>query len=85
MPPRSTHELEPLDHLGDFTATARMIPIAGLAVAIGIGAALVATALLKLIGLFTNLFFSSAWPPTWCRRRGIISDRSSSWCRSSAR
>ena len=35
-----------------------MIPIAGLAVAIGLCAALVATALLKLIGFFTNLFFS---------------------------
>ena len=57
MRPRSTPELEPLDHLGDFTATARMIPIAGLAVAIGFCAAFVATALLKLIGLFTNLFF----------------------------
>jgi len=34
-----------------------MIPIAGLAVAIGLCAAFVATALLKLIGLFTNLFF----------------------------
>jgi H+/Cl- antiporter ClcA/CBS domain-containing protein len=57
MHSRSTPELEPLDHLGDFTATARMIPIAGLAVAIGLCAAFVATALLKLIGLFTNLFF----------------------------
>jgi CIC family chloride channel protein len=57
MRPRSTPELEPLDHLGDFTATARLIPIAGLAVAIGLCAALVATGLLKLIGLFTNLFF----------------------------
>jgi H+/Cl- antiporter ClcA/CBS domain-containing protein len=57
MHSRSTPELEPLDHLGDFTTTARMIPIAGLAVAIGLCAAFVATALLKLIGLFTNLFF----------------------------
>src|SRR3954452_25245562 len=57
MRPRSTPELEPLDHLGDFTATARLIPIAGLAVAIGLCAALVATGLLKLIGLFANLFF----------------------------
>src|SRR3954471_18516380 len=57
MRPRSTPELEPLDHLGDFTATPRLIPIAGLAVAIGLSASLVATALLKLIGLFTNLFF----------------------------
>src|SRR3954468_1117035 len=57
MHSRSTPELEPLDHLGDFTATTRMIPIAGLAAAIGLSASLVATALLKLIGLFTNLFF----------------------------
>jgi H+/Cl- antiporter ClcA len=46
-----------LDHLGDFTTTARVIPIAGLAVAIGVVAAYVAAALLKLIGFFTNLFF----------------------------
>src|SRR4051794_8811150 len=57
MAPRSTPELEPLDHLGDFTATPRLIPIAALAIAIGLSASLVATALLKLIGLFTNLFF----------------------------
>src|SRR3954447_21955807 len=57
MHSRSTPELEPLDHLGDFTATTRMIPIAGLAVAIALCASLVATALLKLIGLCTNLFF----------------------------
>src|SRR3954465_15212311 len=57
MHSRSTPELEPLDHLGDFTATTRMIPIAGLAVAIGLCASLVAAVLLKLIGLFTNVFF----------------------------
>ena len=34
-----------------------MLPISGLAAAIGVFAALVAAALLKLIGLFTNLFF----------------------------
>src|ERR687887_740394 len=43
--------------LGDFTTTKRVIPIAALAVVIGIFAAFVAAALLKLIGLFTNLFF----------------------------
>src|SRR5919198_2763490 len=55
----STHRLqpEPLDHLGDFTITPRVLPIAALAVAIGAFAAFVAAALLKLIGLFTNLFF----------------------------
>jgi len=43
--------------LGDFTTTARLLPISGLAAVIGIGAAYVAAGLLKLIGLFTNLFF----------------------------
>jgi CIC family chloride channel protein len=46
-----------LDHLGDFTTTRRVLPISGLAVAIGVFAAFVAAALLRLIGLFTNLFF----------------------------
>jgi len=39
-----------LDHVGDFTTTRRVLPISGLAVAIGVFAALVAAALLKLIG-----------------------------------
>jgi H+/Cl- antiporter ClcA len=43
--------------LGDFTATARIIPICLLAIAIGALSAYVALALLKLIGLFTNLFY----------------------------
>jgi len=43
--------------LGDFTTTPRVVPIAGLAVIIGIFAAYVAAALLKLIAFFTNLFF----------------------------
>ncbi len=45
------------DALGDFTTTARVIPIAALAVVIGVFAAYVAAALLKLIAFFTNLFF----------------------------
>ena len=43
--------------LGDFTTTTRIVPIAALAILIGVFAAYVAAALLKLIGLFTNLFF----------------------------
>jgi H+/Cl- antiporter ClcA len=43
--------------LGDFTTTPRVIPIAGLAIIIGVFAAYVAAALLKLIAFFTNLFF----------------------------
>jgi CIC family chloride channel protein len=43
--------------LGDFTATLRMAPIAGLAVVIGLLAAVVAWALLRLIAFFANLFY----------------------------
>ena len=46
-----------LEHLGDFTVTTRVLPISGLAICIGVFAAYVALVLLKLIGLFTNLFF----------------------------
>ncbi|MEO8217425.1 MAG: chloride channel protein [Acidobacteriota bacterium] len=48
---------ERLEHLGDFTTTAHVLPISGLAIIIGVVAAYVAALLLKLIGLFTNLFF----------------------------
>ncbi len=50
-------DVEPLDHLGDFTATPRVLTISAIAVVIGVFAAFVAAALLRLIGLFTNLFF----------------------------
>jgi CIC family chloride channel protein len=43
--------------LGDFTMTNRAIWISGLAVFIGLVSAFIALALLKLIGIFTNLFF----------------------------
>jgi CIC family chloride channel protein len=45
------------DHLGDFTATPRLLAISALAVFVGGVAAYVAYGLLKLIGFFTNLFF----------------------------
>jgi CIC family chloride channel protein len=54
-PARSQHDIA--EDLADFTATPRLITIAGFAVLIGIVSAYVALALLKLIGLFTNLFF----------------------------
>lgn len=47
--------------LGDFTTTWHVIPITVLATAIGIFSAFVALALLRLIGLFTNLFFFQRW------------------------
>src|SRR5215471_5835949 len=49
--------VEGLSRLGDFTTTRRVLPISALAVCIGVFAAYVAAGLLKLIGLFTNLFF----------------------------
>jgi chloride channel protein, CIC family len=50
-----------LSHLGDFTTTPRVLLIGGMAVGIGVICAYVALALLKLIGLFTNLFFYQRW------------------------
>src|SRR5215831_12343333 len=43
--------------LGDFTATPRLLTVSLLAIAVGALSAFVALALLKLIGLFTNIFF----------------------------
>jgi len=60
---RSSHAVKPKRHsqslnaLGDFTTTAQVIPISLLAIAIGLVASYVAWFLLKLIGLFTNLFY----------------------------
>ncbi len=52
----------PKNHeLGDFTTSARVIPIALLAIVIGLLSTGVAWALLKLIGLFTNLFYYQRW------------------------
>lgn len=46
-----------LADLGDFTTTRRVVPITLLAAAIGVLSAYVAVALLRMIALFTNLFF----------------------------
>lgn len=45
------------EELGDFTTTVQVIPISLLAIGIGLVASFVAWFLLKLIGLFTNLFY----------------------------
>ncbi len=50
-----------LKELGDFTTTLRVIPISLLAILIGIVSTYVAYWLLKLIGLFTNLFYFGRW------------------------
>ena len=49
------------DLLSDFTTTTRVLPISALALAIGVLASFVALALLRLIGLFTNLFYFGRW------------------------
>src|SRR5215469_9292705 len=51
------HSISPVETLRDFTTTWRVLPISGLAVAIGVVAAYVAVGLMRLIGFFTNLFF----------------------------
>jgi CIC family chloride channel protein len=49
------------EELGDFTATWRLLPISLLAMVIGVVCAFVALLLLRLIGLFTNLFYFGRW------------------------
>src|SRR5579862_8264400 len=49
------------DKLGDFTMTTRALFISGLAIVIGFASAFIALALLRLIGIFTNLFFFGRW------------------------
>jgi chloride channel protein, CIC family len=47
--------------LGDFTTSKRVVLISVIATGIGILSAFIALALLRLIGLFTNLFFFQRW------------------------
>ena len=56
-----TNRLERNNELGDFTTTWRIAPITMLAMIIGVICAFVALALLRLIGLFTNLFYFGRW------------------------
>lgn len=49
------------EELGDFTTTLRVLPISALAVVIGALCAFVALVLLRLIGVFTNLFYFGRW------------------------
>jgi chloride channel protein, CIC family len=49
------------EELADFTTTWRVLPISLLAMAIGVLCAYVALVLLRLIGLFTNLFYFGRW------------------------
>jgi len=49
------------EELGDFTTTLRVIPISLVAMGIGVLCAFVALVLLRLIGLFTNVFYFGRW------------------------
>jgi chloride channel protein, CIC family len=50
-----------VETLGDFTTTRRLVPVSAVAIGIGFASAFIALILLKLIGLFTNLFFFQRW------------------------
>ena len=53
--------VETATKLGDFTMGRRSLWISGLALVIGFASAFIALALLRLIGIFTNLFFYGRW------------------------
>jgi CIC family chloride channel protein len=53
----SNHHHDNSETLGDFTTTARVIPISLMAIGIGILSTLVAWTLLRLISFFTNVFY----------------------------
>src|SRR4051812_20828335 len=57
MATNSTASAHQAMELGDFTASTRILTISAMAAAIGALSAFLALVLLKLIGLFTNLFF----------------------------
>jgi H+/Cl- antiporter ClcA len=60
----ATRRRDIAEELADFTATRRLLLIGAFAIGIGVIGAYVAVALLKLIGLFTNLFFFQRFSST---------------------
>jgi len=58
------------EELGDFTATARVVPLSLLAIGIGILSTFVAWALLRLIGFFTNVFYYGRMSTTFASPAG---------------
>ena len=59
---KTTSKDSPLQSLlGDFTVTPRVLLISIVAIGIGVVSTFVALALLRLIGLFTNLFYFHRW------------------------
>ena len=53
----SDHSNDGSERLGDFTTTARVVPLSLLAIGIGILSTFIAWALLRLIAFFTNVFY----------------------------
>ncbi len=58
------HATRGREELGDFSASLRILPISLLAAIIGLLSTFVAWALLRLIALFTNLFYFGRWSTT---------------------
>src|ERR1700683_1926292 len=58
---QSAEEAPETAKLGEFTATPRVLLVSALAIVIGVLSSFVALGLLKLIGLFTNLFYYQRW------------------------
>ena len=52
-----SHQKDRSQELGDFTTTVRVVPISLMAIVIGMVGTLIAWALLRLIGFFTNAFY----------------------------
>ncbi len=71
MPPTAHTPVRDVGHLGDFTATPRMLLIAALAVPVGAAGAGAAWTLVKLIGLITNAVFYQTYD-TSLRAPGTI-------------
>ncbi|MEZ4563269.1 MAG: hypothetical protein R2853_11075 [Thermomicrobiales bacterium] len=85
-----SHEMElpgsapALAHLGDFTATARLVRISLIAIVLGAISTVLAVVLLQMIGFFTNIFFYGRISTAFVSPAGSPSGRSSSPFRSSA-
>ena len=74
-------EIERERSLGDFTTTYRVIPLSLAAVAIGVVTAYIAWALLRLIGLVTNLFYFGRWSASFVSPAQNHRARGQCWCR----
>ena len=70
-----------MNERGDFTAEVRLVGISAIAMTIGACCALAALVLLRLIDLFTNLFYFSTSRSNHARRRTTRWAGPRCWCR----